>query len=288
MKKIFNQLVGFYDHIHRIWEAESTHRFLSSVLVFSFLASFLLIALSYWGLIPDNLKRFIPANAFQAIQVSFTLVLILEVISLVFSISYSVTSSLVKQLEILSLILLRSTFKQFGEFHELENWDHWDPILSMLADAFGALIIFVIILLINRSLKHIPITDDPSRQSRFIKFKKLTGLVIFGIFLFTGAYDIGLYVMQEQPFQFFKTFYTVLIFTDIFLVLLSMRYNYSYIIVFRNSAFAVATLLIRMALSAPNYYNIALGTLASLFVLSISYFYTKYRDYQPEEGSFKA
>jgi hypothetical protein len=205
------------------------------------------------------------------------MLLVIEVVGLVFTLSHSISSSLVKQIEILSLILLRSAFKQFGEFYEQNNWNDFEPVISMLSDAFGAMIIFVIILLINKTLKHTPITDDPESQTRFIMFKKMAGLILFLIFLISGLYDIGLYLLHAQPFDFFKTFYTILIFTDIFLVLLSLRYNYSYIIVFRNSAYAVATIIIRMALSAPLYYNIGLGILASAFVLGVSFFYTKFR-----------
>jgi len=227
--------------------------------------------------VPYNWQVVLPQNIFHSIEVSFSLVLMIEVIGLVFSISYSVTSSLVKQLEILSLILLRSAFKQFGEFYQIEDWIDYDPIISMMSDAFGALVIFIVILLINKTLKHTPITDDPERQTRFVMFKKIMSLFLFFTFLFSGLYDISLYIQHAQAFDFFKNFYTILIFSDIFLVLLSMRYNYSYIIVFRNSAFAVATIIIRMALSAPDYFNMALGIVASLFVLSISFFYTKFR-----------
>lgn len=277
MEALLLQITRFYDLIHHKWEGKETHQWLASVLVVTFIVSLAMAAAYEYQLIPKNSAYLFPKNIFQSIQISFSLVLLIEVVGLVFSISYSVTSSLVKQLEILSLILLRSSFKQFGEFYKLEVWTNWNPIIGMLSDAFGAMMIFVIILLINKTLKHTPITDDPESQTRFIMFKKIASLLLFVIFIVSGSIDIFLYMDHAHPFNFFKTFYTILIFTDIFLVLLSMRYNYSYIIVFRNSAFAVATILIRMALSAPNYYNIVLGILASLFVLGVSFFYTKYR-----------
>jgi len=277
MEKAIIHIVKFYDLIHHKWEGQKTHQWLASILVASFVVSLLLAILNKFGWIPESLINLFPKSVFHSIQISFSLVLLIEVIGLVFSISYSVTSSLVKQLEILSLILLRSSFKQFGEFSVHENWLDWDPIISMLSDSFGAVVIFLIILLINKTLKHTPITDDPSSQTRFVMFKKITGLILFFVFISTGLFDLILYFFHQQPYDFFKTFYTVLIFADIFLVLLSMRYNYSYIVVFRNSAYAVATIIIRMALSAPDYYNIVLGILASLFVLMVSFFYTKYR-----------
>lgn len=277
MEKVIQYTVKFYDKVHHIWESEKTHSRLATLLVLSFLISLGMSLILYLGIVPENVVYLFPKNIFQSIQISFSLLLLIEVAGLVFTLSNSVSSSLVKQLEILSLILLRSAFKQFGEFYEQNNWADFEPVISMLSDAFGAMVIFIIILLINKTLKHTPITDDPESQTRFIMFKKITSLILFLVFIISGAYDIGLYLQHSHSFDFFKTFYTILIFTDIFLVLLSLRYNYSYIVVFRNSAFAVATIIIRMALSAPVYYNIALGILASLFVLGVSFFYTKYR-----------
>ncbi len=277
IEKLNKTLVGFFDKIYFIWELRRTHQMLASILVLTFIISLAMSLLVSTGLIADSLLYIFPKSIFHAIEISFSMLLIIEVVGLVFTLSHSISSSLVKQIEILSLILLRSAFKQFGEFYEQNNWSDFEPVISMLSDAFGAMIIFIIILLINKTLKHTPITDDPESQTRFIMFKKIAGLILFVVFLSSGLYDVGLYLVHSQPFDFFKNFYTILIFTDIFLVLLSLRYNYSYIVVFRNSAYAVATIIIRMALSAPIYYNIGLGILASLFVLGVSFFYTKYR-----------
>ncbi|NPD84371.1 hypothetical protein HNS38_06360 [Lentimicrobium sp. L6] len=277
MERSIQFIVRFYNRVHQVWENQKTHSRLATLLVLSFLISLGMSLFLYLGLVPENLEYLFPKNIFQSIQISFSLLLLIEVVGLVFTLSNSVSSSLVKQLEILSLILLRSAFKQFGEFYEQNNWADFEPVISMLSDAFGAMAIFIIILLINKTLKHTPITDDPESQTRFIMFKKVTSLILFMVFLTSGIYDIILYLQHSQAFDFFKNFYTILIFADIFLVLLSLRYNYSYIVVFRNSAFAVATIIIRMALSAPIYYNIGLGILASLFVLGVSFFYTKYR-----------
>jgi hypothetical protein len=284
MKKAITNTIRFFDHLNETWESKKGQKFLALILVYTFLVSLLLSFIKYLNLVSPEIEAFLPANIFTSIEISFSLLLLIEIVSLVFSLSHSITASVVKQLEILSLILLRNAFKQFGEFYQVINWENYSPIISMLLDAFGAMVIFVIILLIYRTLKHLPITEDPASQTRFIIFKKLTGLGLFLVFLISGFYDISLYLHHEHPFDFFKTFYTILIFTDIFLVLVALRYNFSYIVVFRNSAFAVATVIIRMALSAPIYYNIALGVLAALFIFGITYFYTKFRHCQSQNS----
>jgi len=145
MKHPIIYMIRFYGYLLQVWERKSTHKWLSMILVAAFLISLSLSLLKEWNFLPASWAYLFPKNIFQAIEISFTLVLIIEVIGMVFSISSSVSSSLVKQLEILSLILLRSAFKQFGEFYDQINWIDFDPIIGMLSDAFGAMVIFIII-----------------------------------------------------------------------------------------------------------------------------------------------
>jgi hypothetical protein len=68
----------------------------------------------------------------------------------------------------------------------------------------------------------------------------------------------------------------VLIFTDILVVLVSLRYSSEYRVVFRYSGFAAATVLIRLALTAPPYVNAALGFGAALFALGLTLAYNAF------------
>jgi hypothetical protein len=59
------------------------------------------------------------------------------------------------------------------------------------------------------------------------------------------------------------------VFSDILIMLLSMRYSANYRFAFRNSGFAVATLLIRVALIAPPPYSAFIGVGSALLILGI-------------------
>ena len=76
--------------------------------------------------------------------------------------------------------------------------------------------------------------------------------------------------LRNEDLHFFETFYTVIVFADVLIVLLSLRYSASYHVVFRNSGLAVATVLLRVALAAPPFYNAALGLAAALFALGLT------------------
>ena len=70
--------------------------------------------------------------------------------------------------------------------------------------------------------------------------------------------------------DFLHGFYTILILTDILVVLISQCYQPSFYAVFLNSGFALSTLIIRIALAAPPFYNVLLGLSAALFAILLT------------------
>jgi hypothetical protein len=80
----------------------------------------------------------------------------------------------------------------------------------------------------------------------------------------------------EPATSFFEVSYTVLIFNDVLIVLISLRYSLTFNVVFRNSGFAVATVLIRLALAAPPYLNALLGLGAAFFALGLTFAYNMF------------
>jgi hypothetical protein len=70
--------------------------------------------------------------------------------------------------------------------------------------------------------------------------------------------------------SFFETLYTVLVFADLTIVFLSLRHSFSYESVFRSSGYAVVTVLIRIALTAPPYLNAGLGVGATLLGIALA------------------
>lgn len=278
MNSILIYIARFHDKLFHYWESNRNNRIVGSLLVLLFLGSIVAIQLNRMGLLPAGLQKITSQNFFDAINLVFIALLIYEIFLLIFSLSKSITSSLIKQFELLSLILLRDAFKAFGSFHQPLDWkDDFNEILYMLTDSFGALVIFLLIILIVKQAEHKPFSKTKEDQRRFINIKKAIALTLTGVFIILGIDHMGFFFISQSNSDFFETFYTILIFTDILLVLISLRYSSSYIVVFRNSGFALATVFIRLALVAPPYFNVAIGVLAATFVLGLTYFYNKYR-----------
>jgi len=278
MMQSFLQLTDrVFDGLEARWESASGRRNAANLLIFVFLATLVVVELKRQGLLPPFLAGPVPTSHFAAVSLAFTFFLIIEVIGLVFALAQSVAGAAGKQFEIFSLILLREAFKEFAYFGEPIVWEEIrEPVLHMLADAGGALVIFVLIGFYYRAQLHRPITSDAEEQTRFVTAKKAIALLLLAVFVFIGLNDLWRYATGQPVYPFFKTFYTVLIFSDVLIVLISLRYTATYHVVFRNSGFALATVTLRIALAAPVYINVLLGIAASAFILGLTYAYNTF------------
>ncbi len=263
---IASSIFGF---LEKIWNQHHTHVIISRLLVYAFLTGLIIAELAGRDLLPftHNIH-----NHFFAVELAFTLLLLTELLALVFVMPHSVGVSVGKQLEILSLILIRSAFKEFSYFEEPVIWNNLDgPVLKMTADAFGSLAIFVIIGIYYKIQKRKRLTESEEEHDQFIDFKKLIAIMLLLVFITIGFSDVWSFFAKGSYLSSFNTFYTVLIFSDILIVLLAMRYTMEYAAIFRYSAFVLTTVLIRISLTAPPYINAGLGIVASLFLLSMTF-----------------
>lgn len=291
MHLLYKWINTIFDALNHFWESTDARRWTMWLLVAIFFLTIVLIEakrlLFMSGWLPNQLSNpffsRLPSNHFHAVNLVFTVLLVIEVASLAFNIAGSVANALGKQFEIFSLILLRQSFKEFVYFDEPILWEKIElPVLHMLSDAAGGLLLFFAVWVFYRIQTHRTITADLEEQYRFVTAKKCLSLVLLLVFVVLGMIvlwelllaDPGAATTQQSShLDFFDAFYTALIFSDILLVLISLRYSSNYPIVFRNSGFALATVFIRLALTAPPYINIAIAGAAITFAIGLSLVY---------------
>lgn len=262
------------DRLEHFWENVVMRKYAGNILVITYLVMIGVIELNRQGILPARLEELLPDSHFFAVEFTFTLLLITEVISLVFGLTHSFSRSVGIQLEILSLILIRDTFKKFTEFAEPLEWESVQgSIVDMGAEAAGALLIFVIIGVYYRIQKSRAITNDEKEQDTFIAYKKLISLGLLITFTTIGLVDAYRAIVGLEIYPFFETFYTILIFTDVLMVLLSLRFSVSYAVTFRNFGYSLVTVFIRLALIAPIPINVGIGIMTSLFALLLAVAY---------------
>lgn len=263
-----------FDFLEEKWESPNIRKWVANILVFTFLGALMVIEINRLHFLPESFAKLLPTNHFYAIKFSFDLLLIIEILSLVFGLANSVADAMGKQFEILSLILLRQSFKELTHFTEPLDWEHISgSVWNILSDAGGALMIFWLVLLYYRLQRHKRITDNENDLLSFVAVKKTIALVLLMLFVGIAFYDIWLWKETGEGFSFYGVFYLILIFSDILIVLISLRYSNVYGIVFRNSGFAVATVLIRLALTAPAFVNVLLGLAAVLLGIGLTLAY---------------
>jgi hypothetical protein len=270
-------LPRLFDRLEAIWQGAPARRAVSAALVATFAATLLLIELGRRGLLPARLSEALPRGHFHAVQVAFYLLLAYEVLGLVFGIARSVSNAAGKQFEIFSLILLRQSFESFGQLDEPLAWSQArDTVLQMLSDGAGALLIFVILGFYYRLQRHRPLSTDSKDRTSFIAAKKVIALLLLGVFVAMGLRAAAGQAFLGKSHPFFEIFYTMLVFADILVVLISLRYSSTYPVVFRNSGLAVSTVLLRLALSAPPAESALLGVASALFALALTVAYNAF------------
>lgn len=255
-----------FDRIEALWESTRTRRGVAAALTVAYLGAIVAVEASQRGWLPASLRIRTTHGHFVAVELALYLLLSYEVVGLVLGIAQSVSNAAGKQFEIFSLILLRHSFEEFGYLGEPIVWAQArEPVVRMLSNGFGALVIFVVLGFYYAAQRHRPLTDDARDRQSFVAAKKLVALVLLAVF----AWLAGRAALSERG-SFFESFYTVLVLADVLLVFLSLRYSSSYHVVFRNSGLAVATVILRVALSAPAFYNAALGIAAAVFTLALT------------------
>jgi hypothetical protein len=240
----------------------------SLILICGFLFSLIVICLNKLEFFPQPLARMIPSDPFQAVILAFCLVLGVEVIELIIAISDSVSLAVGKQLEIMGLLLLRETFTDISLLGA-----HIDPVsasstlLQIACTAVAGLVLFIIRGLFVRFRFY----QENKDVRRYINAKKSVSLLLFCVLLTAGVYDAYTIVILNEHSTFFSNFYTSLIFADILLVLGSQYYMPGFHAIFRNSGYAVGTLLMRLSFGSPHYLGAALCVFAGIYILALTW-----------------
>ncbi len=272
MNTIYEKITYLFDPLHHLWEHEQMHRKISLFLVLFFLIGLVTIELKRLGVITDPLAAFIPHSHFSVIEAAFTVVLILEVISLIFTLPCSFSRSVGKQFELLALILLRNAFKELSSMPEPISFAGNEmAVLRILSDGFGALTIFALLglyYLVQGKKQDDTVTSTDLFS--FVSAKKGIALLLLLAFGYMGIKSGWFTITHRENPDFLHDFYTLLILADVLVVLISQCFQPGFYAVFRNSGFALSTMIIRIALAAPPFYNVLLGVAAAVFAIMLT------------------
>jgi hypothetical protein len=216
-------------------------------------------------------------NYLSAIATPFSFILFYEVLTLIAALPASTTQSIANQFEVVSLIFIRDVFKDVAAASE-----HVRQALPLFLDMCSGLLMFLLVAIFEYvALKRVrPAgTAELSAGSRtFIAQKKLVAIGLTVLLLSMAVYNLGIVVVHtyrsllaghcitpEPKAFFYNDVFTVMIFTDVLVLILSLVVSGRYEMVFRNAAFVVSIILLRFSLTEVHPYGAPLALFAMAF-----------------------
>ena len=220
-------------------------------------------------------------NPISAIYTPFSFILVYEAFLLIYYLPRSFTTSVGKQYEIMSLILIRKIFKDIPEVNLNGNWLINHNNVQLIYDLSGILLVFFLILIFRKLKERLPQLSVNKNLERFINYKRIISLILVPVLTtlcLISFFDWYNGVFSNQPFDdnlnylFFIDFFTILILVDVFILLISFQYTERYSQLIRNTGFIISTILLRLSFSATGITSIILlvsGIAFGIIILAI-------------------
>ena len=224
-------------------------------------------------------------NPISAIYTPFSIILYYEIFLLIFYLPRSFTTSILKQFEIISLIVIRRIFYDIPKLDlESNNWFENADNLQITYDLICILILFFLIYLFNYVKTNI-VVKKGKNIDKFIDSKKIISVLLIPVMILLfiiglyNWYSIGISTNFASSFYyvnevFYNTFFSILIIADVFILLLSFLYTERYSQIMRNTGFIICTILIRLSFSSTGLTNLLLIISSVLFGLLILKIYS--------------
>ena len=238
----------------------------------------LIFAENYLGFDVFISKTNLTSNPISALYTPFTFILIYEAFLLIYYLPRSFTTSVAKEFEIISLVIIRKIFKDIPELNLDSDSIINEGNLLILYDLLGIIAIFYLIYLFKKTWHNTPKRKSNKKLESFINYKKLISISLVPILFvlcFTNFYDWFVDVFVYKQFNddlngvFFIDFFTVLILVDVLILLISFQYTERYSQLMRNTGFIISTILLRLSFSVTGLFSITLLVLGVAFGLVI-------------------
>jgi hypothetical protein len=283
LPRLWLNLIRAHDQIFSENNKAALKRLAIKVSIAGFAIHLGMVFLSRWLSHPPLIISAVGQNYLSAIATPFSFILFYEVLTLIAALPASTTQSIANQFEVVSLIFIRDVFKDIAAASEA-GWhhEHVRQALPLLLDMCSGLLMFLLVA-IFQYVAHKRVrpagTAELSAGSRtFIAQKKLVAIGLSVLLLSMAVYNLGIVVVHayrsvmaghcitpEPNAFFYNDVFTVMIFTDVLILILSLVVSGRYEMVFRNAAFVVSTILLRFSLTEVHPYGAPLALFAMVF-----------------------
>jgi hypothetical protein len=256
---------ALYDRLYSDRSQVRIEHWIMNVSIIGFLVHLALIFLARTLRQPPALIADTGTNYLSAIYTPFSFILFYEVLMLIAALPQSTTQSIAKQYEIVSLIFIRRFFKDIASLDDIGKLSRLtSDLLPVLVDVLAGLSMFLLVTVFrhaarNRAVDSSPATEETSAVKRFISRKKAIAVILTvvlvslaGRSVWEFAQEVLMRTRVDANTFYYTDVFTVMIFTDVLIAILSLAVSDRYELVFRNGAFVISTILIRFSLAVSN------------------------------------
>ena len=283
MNSLLQYSGNYFDKHFNAKSVRSVELLILRVAVFAFLFHLIIIFLGNNFIYFKNLQH----SYLKAIYTPFSFILFYEVFLLVIIIPKSISEFIGKQFEVITLITLRSFFHDIADLDLKNSININNPeFISLLYDLIASLIMLSLTILYYKIYQNNRKSEIVNELNNFINIKKLVSLsMILILFLLSissffiwGKEMLGaLELKQNYPDPntvFYTDFFSIMIFVDVLLLIISFIYHFSFFTIFRNASFIITTILIRMSLTIEKPMNYIIILIGFLFSIVSFYLYS--------------
>ena len=280
--------IQIFNKLHDFFLSEKTKKKSEDLIIKVAIASFIihssLIGLVDFKILNINDSTGLLRNPIVAIYTPFSFILIYEVYLLVYYLPKSISKYIGKQYEIVTLILIRRIFKDLSKIKFTPDWFEVKGNLQFTYDIVATIILFYLILNFYRLNNRKEEKDKDEKPAltpemvNFVETKKKMATLLVPVLLLLATYSLTHWIyenfitvsevvgsIRDINKIFFDEFFTVLILTDVLLLLISFFHTDQFSKVIRNSAFIISTILIKLSFGIEG----LLGTVTTVVAVMI-------------------
>ena len=285
MTKVLQILGNYFDSLFSVNNTRRVELLLLRLAILSFIIHLLIIFLGNNYIYFQNFQH----SYLKAIYTPFSFILFYEVFLLVIIIPNSISEFIGKQFEVITLITLRSFFHDIADFDIKQSIDLNNAAFISLLYDLAASLVMLALTIVYYKIYQVNVKNEIVKELKdFINIKKVVSLCMIlvlcvlsigSFYAWSADMIAAVRVNNNYPNPntvFYEDFFSIMIFVDVLLLIVSFIYHSSFFIIFRNASFIITTILLRMSLTIEkpmNYLIILIGFLFSI----ISFFLYRFR-----------
>ena len=249
--------------------------------IIGFIIHLMLIYSKKFNLFSTPFEARLLDDPISAIYTPFSIILIYEIYLLIVYLPRSFTTSVSKQFEIISLIIIRRIFGDIPKVELDVNWFEFAANRQLIYDLIGVLTLYFLIYMFNKRREELTKKPLDERLKKFVSSKRAVSVFLLPVLIFTSIYSATSWFMElffntqsltqfkDINAVFYNEFFTILILADVFILLLSFQYTERYSQLIRNTGFVICTILIRLSFATSGLTNVLLILTSVVFGLLI-------------------